>query len=539
MGLPRRWLLPPLCAALTPALLACTGADTPRVAASLRPPSPPAEEAPRHPLADGARVSTYLGDGQRRTYGEGPVPDTLDLVWKLRIGSGTTSGKKGLAPVVWSGTGWTGQPTLVQDGGRLFLLIGGYDHGLRKIDASTGETVWKYAFDDVIKGTACVFRNPSPESAEDRYIVVGGSRRGYPLGIDDDRVAPVRALAFGSGRELWRLPVPRTRCYSRDADSSSVFHDGRLYIAVESGYVYAVDPTRTQQWKGHRTPVVLARSPLLFTEKDLALHGGNVVLESSPAILGDRLYVASGSGHVYGLDLKDLSVEWDFRVGSDIDGTPAVTHDGKLLVAVEEQYVPGRGGVLKLDPAKLPEEAVQWFFPTKPRGFAEWKGGVVGSVSISDATQQAGRPRLAAFCSVDGNLYVVAHEDLAEETVDGPGLERGLRTPKVVFSAPIGGSISTPLIIGDRIVAAGYDRRVHVYTVTWSHTETEGVRAADGSRWHVSVRETATHTTAGTIESTPLVWKGRLFVGSRDGYLYCLGDPSPQWGAEGVGAYLE
>jgi hypothetical protein len=29
---------------------------------------------------------------------------------------------------------------------------------------------------------------------------------------------------------------------------------------------------------------------------------------------------------------------------------------------------------------------------------------------------------------------------------------------------------------------------------------------------------------AGAFESTPVMWKGCVFIGSRDGSLYCLGD---------------
>jgi outer membrane protein assembly factor BamB len=30
--------------------------------------------------------------------------------------------------------------------------------------------------------------------------------------------------------------------------------------------------------------------------------------------------------------------------------------------------------------------------------------------------------------------------------------------------------------------------------------------------------------TKGALESSPAVWKGKIYVGSRDGYFYCLGD---------------
>ena len=47
---------------------------------------------------------------------------------------------------------------------------------------------------------------------------------------------------------------------------------------------------------------------------------------------GTRLYIAAGSGHVYGLSTRDLSVQWDFRTGSDLDGSTVVTA-GSVAVA--------------------------------------------------------------------------------------------------------------------------------------------------------------------------------------------------------------
>ena len=36
--------------------------------------------------------------------------------------------------------------------------------------------------------------------------------------------------------------------------------------------------------------------------------------------------------------------------------------------------------------------------------------------------------------------------------------------------------------------------------------------------------ETASFSAGGDFEATPVVWDGRVYVGSRDGNLYCLGD---------------
>ena len=203
-----------------------------------------------NPYTDGIKVATFLGNETRRYYGAGPVPEKLSVIWRTSIGSGTTGGTASSAGglVNWAGTGWTGQPALVRDGGKLYLLVGGFDHNLVKIDAETGKELWAYTFDDVIKGSPTVFRMPDTG----KLAVVCGSRRGFPRSMGDSSIAPVRCLDFETGEELWRLTAPTTKSYSRDADSSPIMIGDTLFVAIETGHVYAVDPTKTEERGGHR-----------------------------------------------------------------------------------------------------------------------------------------------------------------------------------------------------------------------------------------------------------------------------------------------
>ena len=250
---------------------------------------------------DGVKIATFLGDATRRFYGRGPAPTSLQIVWRTEIGSGWTPGKKeDDPPRVWAGTGWTGQPALVRQGDRLVLLVSGYDHGLHKLDARDGSQLWRREYDDILKSSPSVFENPAATGPGDRYIVCAGSRRGYPTELDDPDIAPYRAFTLGKGEELWRLPVPQTAAYTRDCDGSGLYLDGRLYIGVESGWMYALDPVMTEPFGEHRRPAVLAERLLLGDGGD-DRHADDLALEASPALLGDRLYIASGAGHVYGL----------------------------------------------------------------------------------------------------------------------------------------------------------------------------------------------------------------------------------------------
>jgi len=478
---------------------------------------------------DGVKMATFLGNATRRFYGLGPAPKHLSLIWSTAIGSGWTSGKTAKEPPsVWSGTGWTGEPALVRDGGKLYILVGGYDHNLHKIDAATGKTIWKYPFDDIIKSSPSVIANPSPTGKDDKYIVMAGSRRGYPMKIDDPRIASYRAVAFGSGKELWRLPVPQTICYSRDCDGSGFYLAGREYIGVESGWFYALDPLATEPWGKYRQPKALAKTLLLGTPQDAKGHGPDLALEASPALLNGIIYITSGAGEVYGLRPSDLKVVYDYHTGSDLNGTSVPTTSGKLLIPVEKQYIPGHGGVLMLDPSKPAAQSLVWYFPTGDRAIGDWLGGIIGSVGVNDDYNPGGhRPALAAFLAIDGYAYVVSQDTLAKKTVSGPNLETGWPTPKLVAKVWVDGGVSTPIFIDDDLIVTSYDDKVHEYHLSYAHS-TQGAPGAlpakDGTWWKVSLHETSAFTGGGSYESTPIVWDGRVYVGSRNGYFYCLGD---------------
>jgi hypothetical protein len=502
----------------------CGGADEP--VAQAGPVPPPAKPAL---TGDGVKVGTFLGNYGRRFYGLGPAPNHLDLLWKVELGSNWSSGKYADdKPSKYSGSGWTGQANIVVDGGKTYVIASSYSYKLRRIDAATGKVVWDYEFDDIIKSSPSVFLNPSPTGPDDKYIVVAGSRRGYPLKIDDPAVAPLRAVTFGSGKELWRLPAPQTKNYSRDCDGSGFFYDGLFYIGVESGWFYALDPLKTEPWTDWKKPLI-AHQQLLLGDARNANHGDDLALESSASAVGKNLYVASGAGHVYGLRRSDLSVVWDCFIGADLNGTPVPTKKGLLLQAVEKQYIKGKGGMLALDPSKPADKATVWFAPTGNRKVGDWAGGVVGSAAVNDEYNDGTRPRLCAFNGIDGYLYVVSQDTMSTETVAGPNQEKGLKTPVQVAKIWNGGAISTPIIVDDSLVDASYDQRVHLFDIEYAEAQ-EGDAGAlpsangDGSFWTVSLKERDQFFAGGGFESTPTMWDGRVYIGCRDGWFYCLGD---------------
>jgi outer membrane protein assembly factor BamB len=69
---------------------------------------------------------------------------------------------------------------------------------------------------------------------------------------------------------------------------------------------------------------------------------------------------------------------------------------------------------------------------------------------------------------------------------------------------------SSPVVIGDNLLAATCSGEIRNYSIADP--------ANPVLHWSVHIP------TKACIESTPAVWKGRIIVGARDGFIYAFGD---------------
>jgi outer membrane protein assembly factor BamB len=450
-------------------------------------------------------IGTFLGNEKRNYYGN-EAPDNLNIIWKHYLGKGVTVISRKSGERIWAGAGWTGQPLLIEEYGQLFLIQGAYDHNLKKINAANGGIVWQYAFDDVVKGTGTIWHNPFSQNSKSEYIIFQGSRLGVGNFLDARHVPSFRAISYLTGEELWRFDVKWTDSYSRDADGSALIINDTLYTGLENSLFTVLDPDPANAAvRDEMFQPAIIQEIKLYEKEDVAAHHYNIVTESSPCRLGNHIYIASGSGHVYGYNMGTKKLDWDFRTGSDMDGSAVVTDDNCLLVSIEKQFIAGHGGILKLDPSKDPENSVVWFFPTADSSFASWKGGVIGTACITDSYHTGLSSNFAAFTGIDGYLYVVDHRQTdTGKTVTGPDGKSAYPIPRLIFKKYIGPSISTPIMVNNKMIAAGY------HGIYLFEFDREG-------NFNLLDRFSA------TFEATPVAWNGRIYIASRNGYLYCFG----------------
>jgi outer membrane protein assembly factor BamB len=424
----------------------------------------------------------FRGNPTRTWYGTGPAPTDPVELW--RYPDSAMCGRSSLARTggVWCGTGWTGQPVVWdRPDGITEIIFGAYDKQVHFVDAATGtDTRPSFPVGDIIKGSVSL----DPD--------------GYPLlyfGARDDKLRVV-ALDRDPPTELWARDAHENRViWNDDWDGNPAIVDDIMFAGGENGWLFAFRLNRGYDGDGlvQVTPEALVEFPG-FTDELLATVGPEQSIENSVALYEGRLYFANGAGRVVGLDIEQVDdgeapVVFDWWGGEDIDASLVVDDDGMLYVAAEQERFNARGlevgQLVKLDPGR-PDDPIVWSVAVPPRGGGD--GGMWATPALGD-----------------GALYVSTHpgELLAVDTATG----------EVAWRDEIGHHAwSSPVIVdGTLILAVSCDAG-------------GGLRSYDLADPLQPVMVWDMPFGAGCIESTPAVWNGRIYVGSRNGYFYAFGD---------------
>lgn len=232
----------------------------------------------------------FRGNLSHTYYGSGKLPDQPKLVWKFRMWDFPTT-KHG-SPIVWKGTGWTGQALYY--GGYVFVgSTGGHFHCF---EALTGKLVWVFTAQRMFKGSPSLYKN-----------------RIYVPNVDNH----LRCIDAATGKLVWEWVGPN------DMDSSPRIVNDKLYVGGEDGALKCFDP---------ETGKLLWHEDFGVGEGEKPGSGG---IESSLAIVDDTAYFGHLDGHVRAVSLVDRKLLWKAKLGKDIDASCLVL-GGKLYVGVEE-----------------------------------------------------------------------------------------------------------------------------------------------------------------------------------------------------------
>lgn len=215
------------------------------------------------------------------------------------------------------------------------------------------------------------------------------------------------------------------------------------------------------------------------------LTNGDVI--SSPAVAGNVVYVGSGDGKLYALDRLTGGKLWGYDAHSAVSSSPAVssgsaffgTHDGNFFA------LDARTGALRWRVATGTVIPFPWGHESGDRYTSS--PTVVGKVVV--------------FGAGDGNVYAV---DVA--------------TGNVRWRARTEGRVrASPAVANGTVYVGSFDGRVYAVDL-----------ATGRQRWRFDTEGAALHSEnfgfdRRSIQSSPAVVNGVVFVGARDGFVYALG----------------
>ncbi len=484
-----------------------TSPDAPSVKA--RPPSPKesraarARASARRAAARRARLvgpintrfpglTTFRGNASRDYYGEGPVPMHPVVRWRYPSTGSLCSKSSDLdGKETWCGTGWTGQPNVIQrPNGHVEVREGAYDRNYHFLDGHTGAPVRPdLETGDLAKGSAT-------SDADGYPLYYAGSR---------DNLLRVVALDRGTPTVLWDFDSHSQpgSVWNDDWDGAALQIGDYLLEGGENSWFYVIRLNRRYDASGRVQvrPEVVMRAPGWDAQLRRDVADDDISIENSVAFRKGVAYFSNSGGLVQGWDVSDVFAGgskyrrvFRFWSGDDNDASTVITPSGHLLVARHvESNVPRPGSVprdhevgdlVDLDPNR-PGDPVRW---SHQLGGFEPEQGILGTPAY-----------------YKGVVYSTWNEGGIAAVEE--------RTGKLLWRIPLDGPTwSSPVPIDDKLIVADGTGHLNCFDIS-------DPRSKPRLEWRLQL-------SAGTIESTPAVWRGWIYVGSRDGGIYGVADPA-------------
>jgi len=209
-------------------------------------------------------------------------------------------------------------------------------------------------------------------------------------------------------------------------------------------------------------------------------------VRSTPAVHGTTVYVGSGGGHLYAIDRRSGESRWSFDAGSAVTSTPAVS-DGLVFFGTYDD---------DFHAVRAEDGALAWTLETGPAVPFPW-GYESGDVYTSSPTPAGD---LVVFGSGDGHVYAV---DARSGTVRWKHLTDGRIR-------------SSPAVADGTVYVGSADGSVYALDLRdgqrrWRF-DTEGRELFSGDFGY----------DRRTVQSSPAVADGVVYVGARDGFLYAI-----------------
>jgi outer membrane protein assembly factor BamB len=427
-------------------------------------------------------MTMFRGNPTRTFYGMGPVPDSPTVDWRYPDAQMCSPSSEGGETRIWCGMGWTGQPVVWErPDGVTELIFGAYDSAVHFVDATTGADLRpEFQTGDIIKGSVTL----DPD--------------GYPLLYFGSRDNKLRILALDLEEPtlLWSMDATEVDgIWNNDWDSNPAIVDDIMYEGGENGWFFAIQLNRGYDSEGKVVidPEKLVQQPG-YNEELLANSGRNVSIESSVLVFDQRVYFSNSGGRIVGMDVSNVRngeapIVFDYYAGGDIDATMVADEEGMIYVSIEHE--PSQmgstetarnlevGQLIKLDP----------YTDGEPR---------VWGLDLTAGSSDSGSWSTPAV--YQGVVYVNTQQGslIAVDANDG----------SLVWQDDVGfHSWSSPIVVDGTLVTATCLGDVRAYSLDEPRSPVQ--------LWSLDLGGSC-------LESTPVVWKGAIYIGSRDGYMRAL-----------------
>jgi len=212
------------------------------------------------------------------------------------------------------------------------LVFGSYDSYLYCLDRD-GKLLWKYKSEDRVHGTPAVVEDVTLASGCDGRLHVVGLADGMkvrevdlaaPCGSSVATSGPLSFVGTYGNQVLcvdWK--ASRTVWAFEDKEREFPFFAS---AAIGDGVVYSAG--RDKRVRTHD----------IKTGKPLWQFSANSKIDASPVLVGERLFVGSYDGVLYGLSTKDGEEVWRYDAGSPITAGAAVGR-GRMVVGTDDGLV--------------------------------------------------------------------------------------------------------------------------------------------------------------------------------------------------------
>lgn len=213
------------------------------------------------------------------------------------------------------------------------VLIGSQDSNIYLVDAQSGKEIWKYQTPDQVQCSLTLAGDLAFVAGCDGLLHVLNLKKGQEVGNVDihsptqstpavlgDKVffgteqAEFLAVNWKNIKGEWAFSDARGPAAVRGCAAVT---EGHVIFGARNRQVYSLNPD-TGKINWNRT--LKAR------------------IDSSPVIVGDRVYVGSTDGRLYGLSLKDGETVWEKQFKGGFLSSPAVAF-GRLVIATDRGVV--------------------------------------------------------------------------------------------------------------------------------------------------------------------------------------------------------